>query len=216
VTNQFSTNRTFIGASVDRGDVSAGRTSTESATSTYNVITERELFVGQAETKNRGAKSDFAADGTLGKKWISSRFDNSVESITSGTTPDGRVTVTVRTCNKSDGSTDSRCVSAKFSTHHVYVFETDVLAEASLVSDIATLDSKGVVYELLMNGEKRILEKDVAMQIVFVPENQMLPLMIGAAGGSSCTEKLGCAAIAVRKADGALWYSGGWRLTRGT
>ena len=44
-------------------------------------------------------------------------------------------------------------------------------------------------------------------------QTRMLPLTIGAAGGSACTDKAGCAAIAVRKADGSLWYSGGWRLT---
>jgi hypothetical protein len=69
------------------------------------------------------------------------------------------------------------------------------------------------VYELFANGEKKILDKSVSMQIVFVPENQMIPLIGGAAGGSACVERAGCAAIAVRKADGSLWYSGGWRLT---
>jgi hypothetical protein len=66
---------------------------------------------------------------------------------------------------------------------------------------------------MLASGERRMLEKDVALQIVFVAENQMIPLLVGAAGGSACDDKAGCVAIAVRKSDGSLWYSGGWRLS---
>jgi hypothetical protein len=212
-TNAADAGSSFVGAFVRGTDASAPRAAADGMPLNTALLSERRLFVGQAESKNRGDDSDFAADGTLGKNWIGSRFDNSVESITSGTTTDGRVTVTVRSCNKRDGTVDKRCVAGKPSTHHVYVFETDMISNTTFVADIATLDSKAVVYELLANGEKRILEKDVAMQIVFVPENQMIPLIMGAPGGSSCTEKLGCAAIAARKADGSLWYSGGWRFS---
>jgi hypothetical protein len=213
-TATFTANR----ASLTLGFVGSGSNVSSSepspdARSAGDPVSHRKLFVGHAQTSNRGADSDFVADGSIGRNWIGSHFDSSVESITNGTTPDGRVTVTVRTCNKPDGSVDTRCVPSKPSTHHVYVFETDVLSESSLLADIATFGSRTIVYELLSSGNKKILDQDVSMQIVFVAENQMIPLTIGAAGGSACTEKPGCAAIAARRADGSLWYSGGWRLS---
>ena len=211
-TSNVASTTNFVGAVV-----TSGYTPTTNVQPSNNVVTNansaRRLFIGRADSDSSDREIAFAADGLVGKNWVLSNFENSVESITNGVTPDGRVTVTVRTCNRSDGSRDLRCVATKPSTQHVYVFETNVLAEASLVADIANLNATAVVYELLANGEKKTLDKDVAMQIVFVPENQMLPLTIGAAGGSACTDKAGCAAIAVRKADGSLWYSGGWRLT---
>lgn len=45
---------------------------------------------------------------------------------------------------------------------HVYVFETRDFSQNSVVADITTVESTGVMYELLSNGEKRILAKDVA------------------------------------------------------
>jgi len=211
-TSNVASTTNFVGAVV-----TSGYTPTTNVQPSNNVVTNansaRRLFIGRADSDSRDREIAFAADGLVGKNWVLSNFENSVESITNGVTPDGQITVTVRTCNRPDGTRDMRCVATKPSTQHVYVFETNVLAEASLVADIANLNATAVVYELLANGEKKTLDKDVAMQIVFVPENQMLPLTIGAAGGSACTDKAGCAAIAVRKADGSLWYSGGWRLT---
>jgi carbonic anhydrase len=208
---QSSSNSTFIGVFVSGSGVSPNSAKPNTAADSSSAV-GRTLFVGQTEAR-RNAETVFVADGTLGKRWVSSRLDNSIASLENGTTPDGRVTVTVRSCNKADGSVDTRCSVSNSSTHHVYIFETNALTSASLLSDVATVESKATVYELLASGERRMLEKDVAMQIVFVPENQMIPLFIGAAGGSACGDKAGCAAIAVLKTDGSLWYSGGWRLS---
>jgi len=203
---------TFVGAAFIGGNGSLKENAPSASATTADVVPTRRFFKGRAEAINDKTETVFVGDGAVGKNWIVSSFDNSLEWVTSGTAADGRVTVTVRSCNKPDGSVDTRCVAAKPSTHHVYVFETRDFSQSSVVADIATLDSTGVLYELVANGEKRILANDVAMQIIFVPDNQMIPLTIGAAGGFACTEKLGCAAVAVRRADGTLWYSGGWAL----
>jgi hypothetical protein len=207
---------TFVGAAVIAGNGSLKENAPGTSATTADVVSTRRFFKGRAEAINDKTETVFVGDGTVGKNWIVSSFDNSLELVTSGTAADGRVTITVRSCNKPDGSVDTRCVSAKPATHHVYVFETRDFSQSSVVADIATLESTGVMYELLTNGEKRILAKDLAMQIIFVPENQMIPLTIGAAGGFACTEKLGCAAVAVRRADDRLWYSGGWALKAST
>jgi hypothetical protein len=203
---------TMVGAAFFAGNGSLKENVSATSATTADVVSTRRFFAGRVEAVNSKTETVFVGDGAVGKNWIVSTFANSLELVTSGTAADGRVTVTVRSCNKPDGSVDTRCVAAKPATHHVYVFETRDFPPSSVVADVSTLESTGAMYEVLTGGEKRILAKDVAMQIIFVPENQMIPLTIGATGGFSCAEKLGCAAIAARRADGGLWYSGAWAL----
>ena len=177
----------------------------------------RKSFVGRVKVNHDPSNpaSSFMADGWLGKNWVSSLFDSTLEYIQAGTNPEGRVTVTIHSCNKPDGSVDKRCVAGKAATHHVYIIETNALSEASLIAGGATFASKTNVYEVMSNGTKVALDSEGSMQIMFIPKDQMIPVEMGAAGGTMCTDEGGCAAIAAQKSNGGVWYSAAWGLSSG-
>jgi hypothetical protein len=175
--------------------------------------TERSLTVGSARMENKGANGSSLADGLLGKNWVSSLFENSVGYIKAGVNAEGRVSITVHSCNLPDGSLDRRCFAAKSATHHVYLIETSSLTEPTLDLGITSFGSRINVYELLAGGRKTSLDSTGLMQIVFVAKGQMIPVNTGAGGGALCTDERGCAALVAQKADGGIWFSGTWFLT---
>jgi hypothetical protein len=176
---------------------------------------ERRSFSGRAQLDNDGSDTSkfFSADGLLGRNWVSSLFDSSAQYVSSSTDAEGTVSITVRSCNKPDGSLDKRCVAGKPSTHHVYVIETNALTGAALLSGATAFASKTNVYEVMSNGTKVALDNEGSMQIVFIAKSQMIPLDAGAAGGTTCMDDSGCVAIAAQQSAGGLWYSGAWGLS---
>jgi len=187
------------------------------ANSTASRPDQRRSFSGRAQLSNDGSDTSkfFAADGSLGHNWVSSLFDSSVQFVSSGANAEGAISITVRSCNKPDGSLDKRCVASKPSTHHVYLLETNALTGATLISGATTFTSKTNVYEVMANGSKIALDDESSMQIMFIAKSQMIPLDAGAAGGTTCMDDSGCVAIAAQKSAGGIWYSGAWGLSSG-
>jgi hypothetical protein len=187
------------------------------ANSTASPRNEPKSFSGRAQLSNDGSDTSksFAAEGSLGRNWVSSLFDSSLQFVSSTANAEGAVSITVRSCNKPDGSLDKRCVASKPSTHHVYLLETNALTGATLTSGATSFASKTRVYEVMSNGTKLALDEEGSMQIVFIAKSQMIPLDAGAAGGTTCMDDSGCVAIAAQKSAGGIWYSGAWGLSSG-
>jgi len=169
-------------------------------------------LMGGGKLKNDG--SPFNASGYFGINSISSTFGSQVTYNKKGTSPQGQVTVYVRSCNLPSGAVDAACAPSNPSTHHVYFIKSNSISELSLIGGSASFGSKTNVSEMRPDGTKITLDGGNLMQLLFTPYGMPLPPNnAGNPIGSTCTFSGGCASIVIYRSTGiggGVWYSSSW------
>ncbi len=188
-------------------------------------IYDSQITIGKPGTVNSlmggGALSrlggPYLPSGYLGTASASSEFGSQVTYNNSGTNPKGQVTVTIRSCNRIDGTVDPNCSISDPATHHIYWIKSNSISELSRISGAATFGSKVNGYELLPNGTKVNFDSGNTMQLVFTPFGVKMPAGTYATGygtasspTNTCSNANGCASIVIFRSAGGVWYSSSW------
>ncbi|MEQ1606899.1 MAG: kelch repeat-containing protein [Pyrinomonadaceae bacterium] len=178
-------------------------------------------LIGAGRIRNDG--SPYLASGYFGLNSIGSQFGSQVAYNNRGTNPKGQVTVTIRSCNKVDGTLDTLCNPSVPSTHHVYWIKSNSISELSKIGGAATFGGKTNGYELKPDGSKTNFDSGNSLQLVFTPNGQSMPVNTYAPGWGTaasptnkCNNASGCASIVLFRSAGGVWYSSAWGLAAGT
>jgi hypothetical protein len=149
-------------------------------------------YLGTGDGVTSGAMAPGAVD-----------FGGQVTYNNKGTNPQGQVTVTIHSYNKPDGSSDGK--------EHSYWVKSNSISEMTLSPDgsTASFSAKSNVYDT--TGDKVGLDGGGVMQFTFTKAGGIytVPTSTGTTT-YTCSNAYGCAAVAVFRSTGGLWFSSAW------
>lgn len=182
-------------------------------------------LMGGGQLTNDGVP--FLVSGYLGMNSLSCEFGSQVQYNKSGTNPQGQVTVTITSCNRSNGTLEPGCDGTTPNKWHHYFIKSNSISELALISGSASFGSKTNVSEIFADGTKVGLDGGNTMQLMFTPKGKAIPRDMYSTPQSDsfadsnrvCTADGGCASIVIFRSNGlggGVWYSSSWGQGSGT